>query len=91
MAYSFVAHVALGTCIFLLNLYLITWNYFVNKTLFAVAGCNTYGMGVGFFGLNSIVTLSAVAYERYIVITTSSCRPAVTKWRITHCQAQKVN
>ena len=68
----------------------ITWNYFANKTLFAVAGCNSYGMGVGFFGLNSIVTLSAIACERYIVITSSSCRPAATNWRITHHQARKV-
>ena len=53
-------------------------------------GCNLYGMGVAFFGLNSIVTLSAIACERYIVITSSSCRPAVAKWRITRRQAQKV-
>jgi hypothetical protein len=36
------------------------------------------------------VTLSAIACERYIVITSSSCRPAVAKWRITRRQAQKV-
>ena len=47
-------------------------------------------MGVAFFGLNSIVTLSAIACERYIVITSSSCRPVVAKWRITRRQAQKV-
>ena len=47
-------------------------------------------MGVGFFGLNSIITLSAMAYERYIVITKSSSRLAVDKSRITHHQAQKV-
>jgi r-opsin len=50
-----------------------------------------YGMGVAFFGLNSIMTLSAIACERYIVITSSSCRPAVANWRITRRQAQKVN
>lgn len=49
-----------------------------------------YGMGVAFFGLNSIITLSAIACERYIVITSSSCRPVVAKWRITRRQAQKV-
>lgn len=53
-------------------------------------GCNLYGMGVAFFGLNSIITLSAIACERYIVITSSSCRPVVAKWRITRRQAQKV-
>jgi r-opsin len=47
-------------------------------------------MGVAFFGLNSIVTLSAIACERYIVITSSSCRPVVAKWRITRRQAQRV-
>ena len=57
---------------------------------FPFSGCNIYGMGVGFFGLNSIITLSAMAYERYIVITKSSCRLAVDKLRITHHQAQKV-
>ena len=56
----------------------------------AIIGCNLYGMGVAFFGLNSIVTLSAIACERYIVITSSSCRPVVAKWRITRRQAQKV-
>lgn len=60
-----------------------TWNIFF-------AGCNLYGMGVAFFGLNSIITLTAIACERYIVITSSSCRPSVAKWRITRRQAQKV-
>jgi hypothetical protein len=50
-----------------------------------------YATCIGFLGLNSIVTLSAIACERYIVITSSSCRPAVAKWRITRCQAQKVH
>jgi r-opsin len=36
------------------------------------------------------VTLSAIACERYIVITSSSCRPVVAKWRITRRQAQRV-
>jgi hypothetical protein len=54
-------------------------------------GCNLYATCIGFLGLNSIVTLSAIACERYIVITSSSCRPAVAKWRITRCQAQKVH
>ncbi|XP_057381617.2 melanopsin-like [Daphnia carinata] len=56
---------------------------------FGKTGCNLYATGIGFFGLNSIVTLSAIACERYIVITSSSCRPAVARWRITRCQAQK--
>lgn len=50
-------------------------------------GCNLYGTGVGFFGLNTIVTLAAIAYERYVVIT---AKPAAAKWRITRRQAQKV-
>ena len=45
-------------------------------------------MGVGFFGLNSIITLMAIACERYIVIT---AKPAAAKWRITRRQAKKVN
>ena len=55
------------------------------------AGCNLYGMGVAFFGLDSIVTLSTIACERYLVIKSSSCRPAVAKWHITHRQARKVS
>ena len=47
-------------------------------------------MGVGFFGLNNIVTLAAIACERSRVIISCSCRPIITKWRITHRQARKV-
>ena len=54
----------------------------------AVAGCDAYAFGVGFFGLNNIVTLAAIAVERYIVIT---AKPAAAKWRITRRQARKVN
>lgn len=46
-----------------------------------------YAFGVGFFGLNNIVTLAAIAVERYIVIT---AKPAAAKWRITRRQARKV-
>jgi len=53
-----------------------------------VAGCDAYAFGVGFFGLNNIVTLAAIAVERYIVIT---AKPAAAKWRITRRQARKVN
>ena len=58
--------------------------------MFGITGCNFYGMGVCFFGLNSIITLSTIACERYIVITSSSCRPALAKCRITRRQAQTV-
>ena len=47
-------------------------------------------MGVGFFGFNSIATLAAISYERYLVITSSNCRLAVASWRIEHRKAQKV-
>ena len=46
--------------------------------------------GRGFFGLNSIVTLAAIACERYRVIISCSCRPTIAKWRITHSQVRKV-
>jgi len=53
---------------------------------FGHLGCSLYAMGVGFFGLNTIVTLSAIACERYIVITS---QPAVAKWKMTRRQARK--
>ncbi|XP_057381173.1 pineal opsin-like [Daphnia carinata] len=66
------------------------YSAFRGRWSFGQTGCNLYGMGVAFFGLNSIITLSAIACERYIVITSSSCRPSVAKWRITRRQAQKI-
>ncbi|XP_057381023.2 uncharacterized protein LOC130703611 [Daphnia carinata] len=68
---------------------LAVYSAFRGRWSFGQTGCNLYGMGVAFFGLNSIITLSAIACERYIVITSSSCRPVVAKWRITRRQAQK--
>ncbi|XP_045036544.1 melanopsin [Daphnia magna] len=68
---------------------LAVYSAFRGRWSFGQSGCNLYGMGVAFFGLNSIVTLSAIACERYIVITSSSCRPVVAKWRITRRQAQR--
>ncbi|KAI9552860.1 arthropsin4 [Daphnia sinensis] len=68
---------------------LAVYSAFRGRWSFGQSGCNLYGMGVAFFGLNSIVTLSAIACERYVVITSSSCRPVVAKWRITRRQAQR--
>ncbi|KAK4014393.1 hypothetical protein OUZ56_026916 [Daphnia magna] len=69
---------------------LAVYSAFRGRWSFGQTGCNLYGMGVAFFGLNSIITLSAIACERYIVITSSSCRPSVAKWRITRRQAQNI-
>ena len=46
-----------------------------------------YAFGVGFFGLLSIVTLSAIAVERYMVIT---AKPLSGNWKITRFGARKV-
>lgn len=53
-----------------------------------VAGCVIYACGVGFFGLLSIVTLSAIAVERYMVIT---AKPFSGNWKITQYAARKVS
>lgn len=57
------------------------------------AGCELYGMGVGFFGLVSILTFSAIACERCLVIACPS-RPAIGfadgRWKVTRAQAKKV-
>jgi len=49
--------------------------------------CNVYGMGVGFFGILSILTFSAIACERCIVITT---KPVGGGWKISRSRAIKV-
>jgi hypothetical protein len=53
-----------------------------------VAGCVVYACGVGFFGLLSIVTLAAIAVERYMVIT---AKPFSGNWKITQYAARKVS
>jgi hypothetical protein len=47
-----------------------------------------YACGVGFFGLLSIVTLAAIAVERYMVIT---AKPFSGNWKITQYAARKVS
>lgn len=46
-----------------------------------------YACGVGHFGLLSIVTLAAIAVERYMVITS---KPFSGSWKITQYGARKV-
>ena len=50
-------------------------------------GCQLYGMFVCFFGLVSIMTFSAIAFERCIVITS---KPLGAKWKVTRSRAKKV-
>ena len=44
-------------------------------------------MFVCFFGLVSIMTFSAIAFERCIVITS---KPLGAKWKVTRSRAKKV-
>ena len=52
-----------------------------------LTGCEIYGMGVGFFGIVSILTFSAIACDRCIVIT---AKPMGGQWKITRSRAKKV-
>ncbi|XP_065568497.1 melanopsin-B-like isoform X2 [Artemia franciscana] len=64
-----------------------SYSSFKGRWVFGNAGCQIYGAGIGFFGLNSILTLAAIAWERYIVI---SAQPLNGKSRITRARARKV-
>nr|FAA01166.1 TPA: opsin, arthropsin type [Ladona fulva] len=54
---------------------------------FGRTGCVLYACGVGYFGLLSIVTLAAIAVERYMVIT---AKPLSGNWKMTQYGARKV-
>uniref|UniRef100_A0A8D8Q7C5 Rhodopsin, GQ-coupled n=2 Tax=Cacopsylla melanoneura TaxID=428564 RepID=A0A8D8Q7C5_9HEMI len=60
---------------------------FQNQWSFGHSGCVIYAFGVGHFGLLSIVILSVIAVERYMVLTT---KPFSGTWKITECGAHKV-
>ncbi|XP_065342298.1 rhodopsin-like isoform X2 [Cloeon dipterum] len=60
---------------------------FKGKWSFGRTGCVVYAFGVGYFGLLSIVTLSAIAVERYMVIT---AKPFSGNWKITQYGARKM-
>ncbi|XP_050428171.1 rhodopsin, GQ-coupled-like isoform X2 [Adelges cooleyi] len=60
---------------------------FKQKWVFDDFGCNIYAFGVGQFGLVSIVTLSTIAVERYMVIT---AKPVSGSWKLTRQGANKV-
>ncbi|KAI5732735.1 hypothetical protein M8J76_003591 [Diaphorina citri] len=60
---------------------------FQNQWAFGHSGCVFYAFGVGHFGLLSIVILSVIAVERYMVLTT---KPFSGTWKITECGARKV-
>ncbi|XP_050536762.1 rhodopsin, GQ-coupled-like isoform X2 [Daktulosphaira vitifoliae] len=60
---------------------------FKQKWIFNNIGCNIYAFGVGQFGLVSIVTLSTIAVERYMVIT---AKPVPGSWKLTRQGAFKV-
>ncbi|KAI5703732.1 hypothetical protein M8J75_015368 [Diaphorina citri] len=59
---------------------------FQNQWAFGHSGCVFYAFGVGHFGLLSIVILSVIAVERYMVLTT---KPFSGTWKITECGARK--
>ena len=62
-------------------------NFYLNfKKNVVITGCNLYAMSICFSALQAIITFSAVAWERYKVITSNSIRLA-----ITHRQARKVS
>ncbi|KAK4014840.1 hypothetical protein OUZ56_027350 [Daphnia magna] len=70
------------------------YSNFNGRWAFGRLGCELYGMGIGFFGLVSILTFSAIAYERCLAIagpaTRSSAGLADGHWKVTRSQAQKV-
>ncbi|KAI9553132.1 arthropsin7 [Daphnia sinensis] len=70
------------------------YSNFNGRWAFGRLGCELYGMGIGFFGLVSILTFSAIAYERCLAIagpaTRSSVGLADGHWKVTRSQAQKV-
>ncbi|XP_068207444.1 rhodopsin, GQ-coupled-like [Palaemon carinicauda] len=63
------------------------YSSFQHRWAFGRLGCSLYGGGVGLLGLVSIVTLTLIAVERFIVIRTSS---ATSKWRINRRTARKI-
>ncbi|VVC31550.1 G protein-coupled receptor, rhodopsin-like,GPCR, rhodopsin-like, 7TM [Cinara cedri] len=60
---------------------------FKHEWIFKDTGCTIYAFGVGQFGLVSIVTLSTIAVERYLVIT---AKPVSGSWKLTRQGATKV-
>ncbi|KAK7790053.1 hypothetical protein R5R35_007429 [Gryllus longicercus] len=61
---------------------------FQGHWIFGTYGCILYAFGVGYFGLLSIVTLSAIAVERYLVIT---AKPMSASWKLSQFGARKVS
>ncbi|CAH0386546.1 unnamed protein product [Bemisia tabaci] len=60
---------------------------FQHRWIFGPAGCELYAAAVGHFGLLSIVTLAAIAVERFMVIT---AKPLSGTWKMTQNSAKKV-
>ncbi|XP_075215320.1 rhodopsin, GQ-coupled-like [Lycorma delicatula] len=63
------------------------YSCFNKRWAFGKIGCMIYAAGVGHFGLLSIVTLSAIAVERFMVIT---AKPLSGQWKITERGARQV-
>jgi r-opsin len=70
------------------------YSNFNGRWAFGRLGCELYAMGVGFFGFVSILTFSAIACERCLVIAGPATRSAVGladgHWKVSRTQAQKV-
>jgi len=67
---------------------LAAYSNFNGRWSFGRIGCQLYGLSVGLFGLISILTLSAIAVERCLVITSTPL--GISGFKITRGRAQKV-
>lgn len=74
--------------------FLSAYSNFNGRWAFGSFGCQLYGMAIGFFGLVSILTFSAIACERCLVIAcpivSQVAGLADGRWKITRAQAKKV-
>nr|CAH0104741.1 unnamed protein product [Daphnia galeata] len=72
------------------------YSNFNGRWAFGRLGCQLYAMGVGFFGFVSILTFSAIACERCLVIAGLATEPSAGHlladghWKLSRSQAQKV-
>lgn len=68
---------------------LAAYSNFNGRWAFGAVCCQLYGLSIGLFGLVSILTFSAIAVERCLVITSSPL--GLSKWKITRSRAHKVS
>ncbi|CAL4088279.1 unnamed protein product, partial [Meganyctiphanes norvegica] len=85
-ANTFIVNLAFSDLICSVLHSMAAYSSYQHRWSFGQLGCSIYGGGVGLLGLVSIVTLSWIAVERFIVIRTPSTS---SKWRITRSKAKK--